>query len=418
MGIKIWYLALSAVYYFTTTFIGFESISYLIFYGIPLVYICLNIKYLKQLFNITIKSYLKYFLLFLVILIIMSLTIPVFQQTFDFSYFSSRIMTFPKELIRIVFLIIIFLKYVSPEGDYKLFIKYYLLSCCLYVLFTCVLLVLPDFKMFLYELIKESEHSKVVALQADYVTRYGWSGFSGFEHTLKCTWGVALSLYLILDDVKGKNFRLYVICGILLLGNMFYGRSGMLVSLIMVLVFAMIILKKRTKVFTVLLVFAASGCLILIALAFFNTRVAEWFEWAFALFINFFETGRFGTVSTDILLNKMIFLPEFKTIILGDGKYIVDSLYYMNTDVGFMRPMLFGGILFLCVRYLVIISMYFAILNKIEEGHRLAKRFIIFCFIIILVLFEMKGEIVFPSINILLGIAILINYKGNQAKYK
>lgn len=415
MKIKLWYLLLSALFYFTVTFEGTELISYLVFYGVPLMYICLNLKYVKRIVNTILHSPIKYFVVCYVLLFLLALILPVVQRTFDFSYLSNQIFAFPKEAIRILFLLIVFWKYVSPDGDYKLYIKYYLLSCCLYVAFTGILLICPDLKMFLYNVIKESEHSKAVALQADYVTRYGWSGFSGFEHTLKCTWGVCLSLFLIVDNIKSKNIDLYVICAVMLIGNLFYGRSGFLVSICILFVFVMILLKKQVKIFTFLVVAALLAAGLLGIAAILNSEVRVWFEWAFALFINFFEEGRIGTTSTDILLNNMFFMPELKTILFGDGMYTgTDGLYYLNTDVGFMRTLLFGGIIFLIVRYLMMTGLLCGFVHyKSVNLKKLSKYFVVVAFVIILVLFELKGEIVITSINIMFGIVVAMYYGGS-----
>lgn len=56
-----------------------------------------------------------------------------------------------------------------------------------------------------------------------------------------------------------------------------------------------------------------------------------------------------------MLLNRMLFIPDFKTILIGDGRYTENELYYMETDAGIMRPLLFGGLIFAFLRY---ISLY------------------------------------------------------------
>lgn len=415
-NIKLWYLLLSAIFYFTVTIQGMELLAYFLFYGVPFVYICINWKYIEKIVNVSMKTAIKYFIVFYSLLVIGALILPVFHKTFDFSYFTGRIISLPKEFIRVLFLIIVFFKHISPEGDYKLFIKYYLLSLCCYVLFTVFLLAFPQVKMLLYNIIKESAHSKEVALQSDYITRYSWAGFSGFGHTIHCTWGVCLTLFLILDNVKQKNYDLYIICAILLLGNMFYGRSGLLVSLCLLFIFVMILLKKRTKFFVAIVVLGCVGIIGLTALAAFNEQVRTWFGWAFALFINFFKTGRLETTSSNIVFEKMIFLPEFKTFLIGDARYSVGELYYMNTDVGFMRPMLFGGIFFLVIRYCCVLSLFWAFAKRKNLCTKLARNFIIMAALIILIGFEIKGEVVFTCINITLGIIILANYNLNNRK--
>lgn len=409
-NIKIWYLLLSCLFYFTVTIEGMEIVAYAFYYALPFCYICLHLNIFKKLINTCLQSSMKYFFIAISLLAIGALLIPILHQTYDFTYFNSKVLSLAKELIRIVFLLLVFLKHISPEGDYKLFIKYFLLSCCCYVLFTVILILFPDFKMFLYGIIKEGEHAKVVALQSDYVTRYGWAGFSGFGHTFVCTLGVALALFLILNSVKQNHFDLYIICGILLLGNMFYGRSGLLVSLVILSLFIFILLHKRAKTFTILLSICIFLIFVLLILAFTNDQVNIWFNWAFAIFINFFKTGKLQTVSSNILFDKMIFYPGFKTLLVGDGMYSVGELYYLNTDVGFMRPTLFGGFLFLLISYACLWTILWTLLKKKKLSTPLARKFLLCALLIVFILFEIKGEIVNAMINNMFGIIILVNY--------
>ena len=84
-----------------------------------------------------------------------------------------------------------------------------------------------------------------------------------------------------------------------------------------------------------------------------------WLRWVFQSFINYSEQGSFSTTSTQSL-KEMYFTPNGKTLLLGDGYYTdADGLYYMGTDVGLFRAVLFGGIGFQMLRYTLLGSLLF-----------------------------------------------------------
>lgn len=58
--------------------------------------------------------------------------------------------------------------------------------------------------------------------------------------------------------------------------------------------------------------------------------------------------------STDTLVNKHLFLPEIKQILMGDGYYYTPELhYYGGSDSGFIRQTLYGGLgyVFVCFAF-------------------------------------------------------------------
>ncbi|EJA2254073.1 O33 family O-antigen polymerase, partial [Escherichia coli] len=60
--------------------------------------------------------------------------------------------------------------------------------------------------------------------------------------------------------------------------------------------------------------------------------------------INYINTGEFMTASSDKLVEKMLFIPDFSALVVGDGVYYNDDgSYYMHTDSGIIRQFLYGG---------------------------------------------------------------------------
>lgn len=85
---------------------------------------------------------------------------------------------------------------------------------------------------------------------------------------------------------------------------------------------------------------AVLGTAVLGLLSFEQT--AQYSDWMFELFTSDSSSGG-GSKSTDHL-ETMYFMPEPFTILFGDGKYTQGDLYYKETDAGYMRHLLFGGL--------------------------------------------------------------------------
>ena len=190
---KWWILLLAAYHFFPFITTKGSILLYAWAYGIPLLYIACNLNYLKRVFHLVIHTEVFAGVCFLVVLTCMSIFIPVLYGTNDFEYLSGAILTVVKIAIRMLFLIMVIIKNI-PKATKETFMKYFIFSCCLYVLGTIVMLLVPPVKDIFYELVKESVHSKTLALETRYSTRYGWAGFSGFEHTFKCVLAVIFNV--------------------------------------------------------------------------------------------------------------------------------------------------------------------------------------------------------------------------------
>ncbi|CVH75639.1 hypothetical protein BN3658_00397 [Coriobacteriaceae bacterium CHKCI002] len=403
--------------YFPFVLEGFEIVFYGLFYGVPLAYCALNLRYVKKIAVAVIGGGLRYVLYCYAALLAMSILVPIFHGTYDLSFFSEGVLSIVKESPRMIFLMVVFAKYISPKCDFILFARYFVWSMCCYVLGTCLFVLLPDLKAFWYGVVKDSEHSREVALQADYFTRYGWSGFSGFAHTFKCVLGIVLSCYFLSREVKRIGLKDFAAPLLLLLGTFFYGRIGMLVAVLVAIVFVFfVLLKKRPMLTTRLAVGVVVLCIVLVAGALTNEQIALWFDWAFAVLINFFSTGQLESASTKILFEDMLFIPPLDTWMIGDGRYSGDVGYYMNTDSGLMRPLLFGGILFCVLRYAL---LAFLVGYLWMSARKCKDRPALFCVALLcmaVLIFEIKGEVVFVAVTVLMPLAAMYSMQIRTTK--
>ena len=84
-------------------------------------------------------------------------------------------------------------------------------------------------------------------------------------------------------------------------------------------------------------------------------------------------------------------MPELPTLLIGDGKYTMPGgYYYMSTDVGFMRAILYFGIFGCLLNYLLPLTFECAILRR-SRGDK-ALRWTMLALTIVFVVLEMKGE--------------------------
>ena len=106
-------------------------------------------------------------------------------------------------------------------------------------------------------------------------------------------------------------------------------------------------------------------------------------------FQNLFTLLEDGTMKTSSMesLNNMYFIIEPITFLVGDGQYVTkDGSYYMSTDVGYMRVILYMGIIgLLMLLYMQLIIM------QLRKGSEIKIKKYLFLLLLIL---HAKGEVV------------------------
>ena len=125
--------------------------------------------------------------------------------------------------------------------------------------------------------------------------------------------------------------------------------------------------------------------------------------WAFEVFMNYADSNRVSTYSTDSLQTMYIFPTSFKTWIFGDGMYEnPDGSFYMHTDVGYCR-IIFGiglmGLLFEFINFLYIIHI-FRYYSVKKDG---LVVFAIICILLLYVLYLKGHTQIYFILYLLLG---------------
>lgn len=409
-----WYLVLSTLFYYSAVYDGLELVSYLCFYGLPLIYILVHYQDALSLLRLCFRNCLKYYLLSIVIMALLSIVLPYVSGTNDYSYFTIRILQIAKESIKLLFLVMLFIRYISPQGDIKLFMRYFVYSTCIYILGTMIIICIPPLRELLLTLNKADANVIRLAHKATYVTRFGWCGFSGFTYTLKCSLAVMMMCFFMYEERYKQFWENCVLLAFCMLGNLFYGRVGIIVSGIFFLILLTGFWLKERKLAYRLLVMIGSGMGAIAVLALCSQAARAWLYWAFQSFVNLFTTGSMETTSS-ASLEKMYFVPKWKTLLIGDARYMMPKgRYYMGTDVGLLRPILFGGILFQALRYSTLIIS----LRQLKADWQFSPTWLVYLSIILFLIFEMKGEVIAPVISIIFALAVLAAYAKETVEKK
>lgn len=390
--------------------IGIDVFQRIIYYGISGI---LFVIFLRRLVKYRINTdYLRNFLfsfLILICLTLMAYTVPVEKNTFDFSYYSSFLYYWVR-----VFMLVSTIPLFRNALEYaKAFIK----AVNLYILFSLVLLI-PRIHTWYQGIVIDNANATTVMNEAlsrgfevnqSSYTRFGLQGFSGFECTILCSIAVLFCCYFIINSLHNNESikGLFIELCFSLIGNALYGRSGLMISILIVVVtvvYAAIIYQKVDLLFKFGVIIVAMYFYIL-----FNENTLKQndsISWMLEGVFNFIDNGKFSTESSDML--KMMYIhPSVQTFLSGDGYYMVSGHFYMMTDVGYLRPLLFWGIFGTILYY----SLLLPSLSSIEKNfEKIDKFFVLLTTLILIVGFEIKGEaalLIFTIFLPITGIGLL-----------
>ena len=404
MSIKINPLVLfvCALFMYPVIIGNIALICYAIVYGTALLYILFNIKYLNRIIShIPSKQFL--ILIGIIVMLIMSIIIPILLSTNDFTYVDVIVAMFRKMVITLFILIL--LHKTHPETELlPLYFRYFCAIQCLYVFITIVFLAFPSLKSFWQSVIQEDAFHMNLYKSYGYGARFGWAGFSGYRSTIDCSLGIIFSSYLYGDTKKSYviSFQEYMLITVIcFLGNMFYGRTGIIVSSVC-FVFALI---SYHKIKIQQLVGFFTVVILIITLLFIIREkvkiIDEWLGWAITPFTNFIS-GKKGNreSSVNVIKYRMLFMPEKETFIHGDGYYTdpYTGSYYRRTDLGFMRQILFWGLPGIAISYC---DTIFSVFSLKAKSYTLK-----FMMLICLCIYEFKGDMYYDILPVfaLLGI--------------
>lgn len=394
---------------FTFQFNFLVSLQKIIYWIVVISYLLLNFKYITSLLkkNKLQKSIsLMLFFCAYSLYAILSFSLPILHGTYDFSYYV-RILYFTLNILSFIAILIFINKNITSENEGLVFIQYFIKACLLYISISILFLLIPNARTLWLSLIYQPPRTELLEDFSLYVTRWGLAGFSGYQFTVKCT--LAVIFQITLTNIYKVNIKNITVLILLFFGNVMYGRIGLTASFIAILgwILYSIIVMNRPKVLVYLFSIISLSILSLIYIYYTSDSFASTLTWAFTPFINLFTTGDLNNRSFDILVNRMYFLPSDLTLLFGDGRY-TDSNggYYMHTDAGFMRSMLYGGLLLQLFLYSSILFLLRALYKQFSQFNAKTALLQVLLFLVVFIILEFKGEMFFILIAALLPLTI------------
>lgn len=338
-----------------------------------------------------------------------SIVVPIAHFSGDFTYIPLQIGII-LSLLRSVLLIYCLHRW--GDGDiFQLYGKYFFIACIIYVSFTIGFIIDPGFKAFWLETVINGVVDRSQEFAA-YEFRYSLDGFAAFSSASIFSFACLFCSYFISDSKKINILRIACLM-IMVVGCFFYGR----VSLVGMLLGAGLILwtsgsiTKTMRIVGIIIAFVFGLLAVLNTVSASNDALVLWQEWAFAFIKQLFVDKEVTDYSATHMVEDMYYMPDLFTLIFGDGRYTnANESYYGHTDVGFMRLILYGGLISLTLVYSIIIKLF----KAISKCTRIVvlKRFVLLVTVLFFVL-EMKGESYQRALMMLYPIYLIVNYKNN-----
>lgn len=378
-----------------------------IYNGLPLLYLVCNFRKVQYLLTGIKRKYLWISFLFLAFALIWSLCVIAYNNTADYSYFM-KIFTAFRSIYVSVFLLLLANNTLWDKNLLEKYSFFYSGAIAVCVWFTIVTLLFLDIRENYILLLNPTE--KPFLLEDEmYITRFSVGGFAGFKQTILASIGGVLSYYLIMR----KIYIGYPLLLMSLIGNLFYGRIGVILSFIAIVVLMMKTLRFRTISWQIGGIIISCLCIYAILVCFDNPMLDAWKLWLMQPIEGFIQGLQYGQItfgsSGDKLVYGMYFMPDDSTILLGDGRYEnSDGSYYMHTDAGYMRIILYFGVIgAMCIYGAYLALTFFALQNL--RGDKVG-RYLVMSLVICFFVAEYKGD----AYPVFFGIMMALGLCGNS----
>ncbi len=378
------------------------------FFSFLVGYFFMNLNIVSGAFNKLpkrVKTPILFFLLFYFIYFLIVFITPVLHQTYDFGYYA-RFFYFTILILAGVDVFIFINKNIKVENSYKVYVNAFIRVTVFYIFFSYLFLIFPFIKNIWLSLIyQEISHEELTQVGL-YVTRWGISGFSGYAFTIICTFALILQIMKI-NETK-INLKEFFILLVLFSGNVLYGRIGIVASVFSLIAWILYstVISGKIRVFIYFVFMLMFVMSILIYWYLTSPELASTLSWAITPFINFITTGEMNNYSANHLMYDMYFMPSSLTFLFGDGRYMADGSYYMHTDAGFMRLMLYSGVISQMFLYGGILFLLYAVYKNYSQVNKKMAFLIAMLFWGVFLVFEFKGEMFFQLISVIFPLAL------------
>ena len=374
-----------------------------------LAYGVVNKKYIVKVVNFIRSLYFKNLMICYLVINIWAVFVIIINSSHDFSY----LITF-LHMFLIVFIGCALCIFLQCQNKNDKIVDYMIIS---FIIQTCIewlAYTVPSIK----EIINSTKSAATIAKGAGYsgVRANALSGSDFFG--LSVAFAAILFIYCSEKNTlfkKNKIMKLIVYCFIVS-GTFFAGRTGFIGCII---AFIYILIKDRTihikkirlKEFLMGLILSVVGILTIpyIWSVFSNdSRFSNLLNFAFQIILSKKNTGSMEISSLQSLKRMYNISFDVDTFFIGDGWYTAaNGSYYMGTDVGYLRVVLFMGIIGL----LLLIIMQLLIINPRKGKELRLKNFLI----ILLLILNLKGEVIVWG-QIIVAVVILYSLQDLFSK--
>lgn len=309
---------------------------------------------------------------------------------------------------------------INFEKVVKLIIYIILLN----IVIAIVMFTVPQFKDVIFKLQGQGTSATDQLYYVSSFRLFGIGNFFFYQAGVFCAWGLILVTYFLKQKTSLRWLLIYLI---ILISGIFFARTtfiGFLISLLYYIYPNSFNIKELNAFFKrIIIFFLISALLILSFNTFFKDLLLEnndikMVSHAFELFINYSQSGKLESASTNHLSEMYVYPDNLKTWILGDGRFTAEDgeHYYKGTDVGYLRILFFMGLFGLLILYAQKIFLIYTTIN-LKKGKEVQqyKNLIYFLFLLTLIL-NFKG---FTDLDIIMFLFFwYILLEENKKKYK
>lgn len=355
-----------------------------------------NLKYREICKRLFFSKYHAILLCIYAFIIIFSIISPAIQNTNDYTYISTII-----HQILIIEIGFLLFSYICLKNKKKDLINILIGIFVIQASIQLISFASPEFKK-ITDIFRP--------MQAIIKAENSYTGYRGLAISGSAFFGLAVGYAIILYTVilywkywNCKN-NIIKIClfGLLVFGALSAGRVslfGLILGLIFFLVKVLLLIKNKNGkiiikpklILQFILIFIVVVLTISWGVNYIDTTdnlaVLRMYDYVNTFVQGFFSNDGLVNISSgDRLFNDMYFELTIKQIIFGDAKYTDGSSYYMQTDAGYMRPILFFGIFGLLLLFILQIC-FLKFLYKTNKIYAIGL-------LILLSVLQIKGEVI------------------------
>ena len=285
------------------------------------------------------------------------------------------------------------------------------------------------FKFYIYSILDIGEMLYNMGLRYDGIRGLGMAANTTYELSFVLSIGLMIAVYLV-DRAKNSKelLKLSFMYIVVLFATLVVARTGWIGFFLSILLFLFNNKRKlkqyktkNNRIKFILMILILCSCFAIFLSLMFNDIILVVQEkvipFVFEFFINLYGNNSFQTDSTNILMS-MYFPVSLKTFLVGDGRYIsqTGTEYYMGTDGGYMRHLLFCGV-FSIFLYVFYYNIFKRILRNIKNLKRNVLNSLIYFMGVYYLLVQFKGDILTGGnieIKIITLIYLASSFKSNE----